>query len=236
MSQGPKVHGPGVRGAASQVFVGLIGLAVLGGVLTTLPRAEGVKLPAPAVDAPLAKPGTPIRKAVLAGGCFWGIQLVYQHVRGVTGAVSGYAGGSAATANYEAVGTDTTGHAESVEVSYDPARISYGQLLQIFFSVGHDPTTLDRQGPDYGSQYRSVIFFTDADEEKIARAYIAQLDQAGLFKSPIVTKVIKLPAFYRAEDYHQDYATRNPDNPYILINDRPKLEHFKALFPDLYVR
>src|SRR5688572_9877388 len=216
--------------------LGLIGVAILGGVLTTMARTDAVKLPAPAVDAALAAPGTPIRKAVLAGGCFWGIEYVYDRVRGVTTALSGYAGGNAATANYEAVVTGGTGHAESVEISYDPARVSYGQLLHIFFSVGHDPTTLDRQGPDYGPQYRSAIFFTDTEQEKIARAYIAQLDRAGTFKGRIVTKVTKLPAFYRAEDYHQDYATQNPTNPYIVINDLPKLRNFQALFPELYVR
>ncbi|MEO6221689.1 MAG: peptide-methionine (S)-S-oxide reductase MsrA [Vicinamibacterales bacterium] len=198
-------------------------------------RADGVRLPAPVVDTALAQPGAPIRKAVVAGGCFWGIQLVYQHVRGVTTAVSGYAGGSAETANYEAVGTDTTGHAEAVEISYDPTRVTYGQLLHVLFSVGHDPTTLNRQGPDNGSQYRSVIFFTDAEQEKIARAYIAQLDQAGTFKHPIVTQVVKLPAFYRAEDYHQDYATLHPRDPYIAINDLPKLTNFRTLFSTLYV-
>src|SRR5688500_1100788 len=198
---------------------GLIGVAILGSVLTTMARMDGVKLPAPAVDAALAAPGTPIRKAVLAGGCFWGIELVYQHVRGMTDAVSGYAGGNAATASYEAVVSGSTGHAESVEISYDPSRVTYGQLLHIFFSVGHDPTTLDRQGPDYGPQYRSAIFFTDAEQEKVARAYIAQLDRTGVFKSRIVTQVTKLPAFYRAEDYHQDYATQNPTHPYIVIND-----------------
>ena len=217
-------------------LIGLIGVAVIGGVLTTMARTDGVKLPAPVVDAALASPGAPARKAVLAGGCFWGIELVYKHVRGVTRAVSGYAGGNAATANYEAIGTGSTGHAESVEISYDPSRVSYGQLLHIFFSVGHDPTTLDRQGPDYGPQYRSAIFFSDAEQEKIALAYIAQLGQTGTFKGPIVTKVTKLPAFYRAEDYHQDYAAQNPTNPYIVINDLPKLRNFQALFPDLYVR
>ena len=214
-------------------LLALIGLAVLGGVLTTMARADAVKVPAPAVDAPLAAAGSSIKKAVIAGGCFWGIELVYQHVRGVTDSVSGYAGGSAATANYGAVGSGATEHAESVEISYDPARITYGQLLQIFFSVAHDPTTLDRQGPDYGPQYRSAIFFNDAEQEKIALAYIAQLDRAGAFKSRIVTQVTQLPAFYKAEDYHQDFATLNPSHPYIVINDLPKLRNFKALFPEL---
>ena len=217
----------------TKTLLGLIGVAVLGGVLTTMARTDAVKVPAPTVDATLAAKGSPIRKAVLAGGCFWGIELVYQHMRGVTNAVSGYAGGDAATANYDAIGSGATAHAESVEISYDPSRLTYGQILQIFFSVAHDPTTLDRQGPDYGPQYRSAIFFNDAEQEKIALAYIAQLERAGTFKSRIVTKVTKLPAFYPAEDYHQDYATRNPGNPYIVINDLPKLRNFKALFPDL---
>jgi len=216
-----------------KILVGLIGVAVFGGVLT-MARTEPVKAPAPTIDATLAAAGAPIKKAVLAGGCFWGIELVYQHVLGVTNAVSGYAGGDAATANYEATGAGATRHAESVEISYDPARVTYGQLLQIFFSVAHDPTTLDRQGPDFGPQYRSAIFFRDAEQEKIARAYIAQLDRAGTFKSRIVTEVAKLPAFYPAEDYHQDFATLNPNHPYIVINDLPKLRNFKTLFPDLY--
>ena len=196
-------------------------------------REDAVKLPAPVVDAVLSPAGTPIAKAVLAGGCFWGIEYLFEHVRGVTKAVSGYAGGNASTATYDAIETGTTGHAESVEISYDPSKISYGRLLQIFFSVGHDPTTMDRQGPDQGPQYRSVVFFTDGEQEKIARAYIAQLDKAGVFNRPIVTQLTKLPAFYAAEAYHQDYAAQNLSNPYIVINDLPKLENFKTLFPEL---
>jgi peptide-methionine (S)-S-oxide reductase len=215
-------------------ILGLLAVAVLGAVLTPSGQADAVRLPAPAVDASLAPAGTPIQKAVLAGGCFWGIEHVYEHVRGVSKAVSGYAGGDSATATYEAIGTGRTGHAEAVEISYDPARISYGQLLHVFFSVGHDPTTLDRQGPDFGPQYRSAIFFTDAEQEKIARAYIAQLDQARAFGQKIVTQVVKLPAFYAAESYHQDYARRNPDNPYIRIHDLPKLVNFRSVFPTLY--
>src|SRR5258708_8332 len=177
-------------------------------------RTEGVTLPPPAVDAALAAPGAPSRTAVLSGGCFWGVQAVYQHVRGVKTAISGYAGGSAATAHYEEVGTSRTGHPESVQVTYDPARVTYGQLLRVFFSVAHDPTTLDRQGPDDGPQYRSAIFFQDAEQERIARAYIAQLDQAHVFKGPIVTRVTNLPAFYEAEGYHQNYATLHPHDAY----------------------
>ena len=214
--------------------LGLAGVALIGCVLPAMAREEAIKLPAPAVDAPLAPQGAPIAKAVLAGGCFWGIEYLYEHVRGVSKAVSGYAGGNASTAMYESVGTGATGHAESVEISYDPSQVSYGRLLQIFFSVGHDPTTLDRQGPDQGPQYRSVVFFKDAEQEKIARAYLAQLQKAGIFRSPIVTQVVKLPAFYAAEAYHQDYAAQNLTNPYIVINDLPKLDNFRRLFPELY--
>jgi len=199
-------------------------------------RTEGVTIPAPAVDAPLAAAGTPVKTAVVSGGCFWGIQAVFQHVRGVTKALSGYAGGAASTAQYEIVSTGETGHAESVEITYDPSKITYGRLLRIFFSVAHDPTTLNRQGPDRGTQYRSVIFFRDAEQEKIARAYIAQLDQAHVFKNPIVTAVTKLPAFYEAEAYHQNYATLHPDDPYIAINDAPKVVNLQKFFPDLYQR
>jgi peptide-methionine (S)-S-oxide reductase len=214
---------------------GFAAVALLALGLTLVARTEGVTLPPPAVDAPLAAPGAPSRTAVLSGGCFWGVQAVYQHVRGVTKAISGYAGGSASTAQYEVVSTGRTGHAESVQIAYDPARVTYGQLLRVFFSVAHDPTTLNRQGPDEGTQYRSAIFFQDADQERIARAYIAQLDQAHVFKNPIVTDVTKLPAFYEAEDYHQDYATLHRHDPYIVVNDAPKVANLRALFPDLYL-
>jgi peptide-methionine (S)-S-oxide reductase len=214
---------------------GFAAVALLALGLTLVARTEGVTLPPPAVDAPLAAPGAPSRTAVLSGGCFWGVQAVYQHVRGVTKAISGYAGGSASTAQYEVVSTGRTGHAESVQIAYDPARVTYGQLLRVFFSVAHNPTTLNRQGPDEGTQYRSAIFFQDADQERIARAYIAELDQAHVFKHPIVTNVTKLPAFYDAEDYHQDYAALHPHDPYIMVNDAPKVANLRALFPDLYV-
>jgi peptide-methionine (S)-S-oxide reductase len=210
-------------------------VAVFGLGLTRVARTESVTVPSPAVDAQLAASGSPNKVAVVAGGCFWGIQAVYQHVRGVKKAVSGYAGGAANTAHYEMVGTGRTGHAESVQIFYDPAVVSYGQLLRVFFSVAHDPTTLNRQGPDDGPQYRSAIFVQDAEQEKIARAYIAQLDQARVFRSPIVTDVTKLPAFYDAEDYHQDYATLHPRDSYIMINDAPKVANLQTLFPDLYV-
>src|SRR5829696_8455240 len=216
----------------------LAGLAVIAALsfrLMTTSASEGVTVPAPEADAPLAAAGTPARTAVVAGGCFWGIEAVYRHVRGVTKAVSGYAGGAASTAHYEMVGTGRTGHAESVQITYDPSRITYGQLLRVFFSVAHDPTTLNRQGPDSGTEYRSAIFFQDAEQERIARAYVAQLDRARVFARPIVTAIAKLPAFYDAEDYHQDYARLHPDEPYIVINDAPKVVNLKKLFPDIYV-
>lgn len=190
-------------------------------------------LPDPVVDAPLArKPGK--QTAIVAGGCFWGIQLVFQHVRGVKNAISGYSGGTVASPEYEEVGTGKTGHAESVKITFDPAQITYGQLLKVFFSVGHDPTQLNRQGPDTGTQYRSVIFYADEEQKHIAEAYIAQLEQAKSFPRSIVTQVVPLKAFYDAETYHQNYATLHPDNPYIAINDAPKLEHLRQQLPDLY--
>jgi peptide-methionine (S)-S-oxide reductase len=184
------------------------------------------------VDAP--KQQGALQTAVLSGGCFWGVQGVYEHVKGVQKVVSGYAGGDRSTAQYETVGTGTTGHAESVQITFDPAKVSYGELLQIFFSVAHDPTQLNRQGPDSGSQYRSAIVYSDDAQKNIANAYIAQLDQAGVFHRPIVTKVAHLKGFYPAEGYHQDYLALNPTNPYIAINDLPKIENLKRLFPDYY--
>lgn len=172
--------------------------------------------------------------AVLAGGCFWGVQAVYQRVHGVSQAVSGYAGGTAATARYEAVGSGSTGHAEAVRITYDPRQVSYGRLLQIFFSVAHDPTQLDRQGPDQGPQYRSTVFPEDPRQERIARAYIAQLDRARSFPRPLVTTIEAGRRFYPAESYHQDYLTRHPDNPYIVANDMPKLDELKRMFPERY--
>ena len=195
--------------------------------------AQSVKLPDPTIDAPLAKTRGQ-QTAVLAGGCFWGIQLVYQHVKGVTSATSGYSGGSANNADYKLVSTGTTGHAESVKITYDPSQLSYGQLLKIYFSVAHDPTQLNRQGPDVGTQYRSAIFYTDGEQQRIAQAYIDQLQSAKVYTRPIVTKIVPLSAFYRAEDYHQDYATLHPYEPYIMFNDLPKLANFKATFPTFY--
>ncbi|CDG82490.1 methionine-S-sulfoxide reductase [Janthinobacterium agaricidamnosum NBRC 102515 = DSM 9628] len=186
----------------------------------------------PAVDLPAGT--SHAETAVFAGGCFWGVQGVFQHVRGVSSALSGYAGGSASTAHYESVGAGDTGHAEAVKVTYDPAVISYGRLLQIFFSVAHNPTLLNRQGPDTGTQYRSAIFPANPQQHQVAQAYIAQLDASKAFKAPIVTKIEDGKGFYTAEAYHQDYLTRYPDNPYIAINDLPKVDNLKRVLPQLY--
>jgi len=188
-------------------------------------------LPAPEVLS-VAKPG--LQSIVLAGGCFWGIEAVFEHIKGVTDAVSGYAGGTKAQADYETVSTGTTGHAESVKVTFDPAQVSLEKLLQVFFSVAHDPTQLNRQGPDVGPQYRSAIFFADDEQAQAARAYIDQLTKAKVFSRPIVTQVVKLEGFYPAEAYHQNFAARNPTYPYIVYNDRPKVENLKKQFPELY--
>jgi peptide-methionine (S)-S-oxide reductase len=203
-------------------------------VAPLMARAEtAVAVPPPAAEAPAQ--GAGLETAVLAGGCFWGIQAVYQHVKGVTNAVSGYAGGAQKDADYNAVSSGSTGHAEAVKVTFDPRQVSYGKILQIYFSVAHDPTQLNRQGPDSGTQYRSEIFPQSEAQLKAAKDYIAQLDAAHAFKKPIVTKTATLKAaFYAAEDYHQDYATRHPMQPYIAINDAPKVEHLKAMYPDLY--
>ena len=194
---------------------------------------NGVSVPAPSVDAALANNRSE-QTAVLAGGCFWGMQAVFQHVKGVINATSGYSGGSSVTAEYEVVSTGQTGHAESVKITYDPSQITYGRILQIFFSVAHDPTQLNRQGPDEGAQYRSAIFYGNDEQKQIAETYISQLDQAKVFPRRIVTQVVPLKAFYPAEAYHQDYATRHPDNPYIVYNDAPKVAHLKQQFPELY--
>jgi peptide-methionine (S)-S-oxide reductase len=186
----------------------------------------------PAIDEPTAQAASEV--AVLAGGCFWGVQGVFQHVEGVTNAVSGYAGGAKDTAHYEVVGSGATGHAEAVRITYDPRKISYGRLLQIYFSVAHNPTELNRQGPDTGTQYRSAIFPTSAEQARVAKAYIAQLDQEHAFKAAIVTRVEPGKNFYPAEAYHQDYLTRNPRQPYIVYNDLPKITELKRLFPDFY--
>ena len=197
-------------------------------------RAETINraIPAPVVDAPAIASGPQV--AVLAGGCFWGLQGMFEHVRGVTKVVAGYSGGNADTAHYEMVGTETTGHAESVQITFDPKQITYGQLLQLYFSVAHDPTQLNRQGPDRGPSYRSEIFYATAEQERVARAYVAQLTKANIFKSPIVTKIEPLRGFYAAEDYHQDYLIHNPTQPYIVYNDLPKIEALKRVYPQMY--
>jgi peptide-methionine (S)-S-oxide reductase len=195
--------------------------------------AIAVAIPDPAVDAPLATTKGE-QTAVIAGGCFWGIEAVFEHVKGVTGVRSGYSGGSANTAHYEVVSTGKTGHAESVRITYDPSKITYGRLLKVFFSVAHDPTQLNRQGPDTGTQYRSAIFYANEDQKRIAQAYIDQLNEAKVFEQPIVTQVVALNSFYEAEAYHQDYALQHQDEPYIRIHDLPKVANLRKQFPDLY--
>jgi peptide-methionine (S)-S-oxide reductase len=214
------------------VFMMLLGMAGIGLRVSSSAAEDARLLPPPVLDAP-AGPATSA-VAVLAGGCFWGVQGVFQHVEGVTSAVSGYAGGDGATAQYERVGSGTTGHAESVQVTFDPRKISYGRLLQIYFSVAHDPTELNRQGPDFGTQYRSAIFPTDPEQARVAKAYIAQLNQAHAFDGAIVTSVEPDRAFYPAESYHQDFLTLHPTYPYIVVNDLPKIAQLKRLFPDSY--
>ena len=214
------------------IIVVLLGAVV--GLQGFSSAAESARsIPPPTLDEPADAQATS-EVAILAGGCFWGVQGVFQHVEGVTRAVSGYAGGAADTAHYEMVSSNTTGHAESVRVTFDPRRISYGRILQIYFSVAHDPTELNRQGPDLGTQYRSAIFPTNPQQERIAEAYIAQLNQTHAFDAPVVTKIEPDRAFYPAEDYHQDFLARNLRYPYIVINDLPKIENLKRLFPELY--
>jgi peptide-methionine (S)-S-oxide reductase len=214
-------------------------VAVLAGVVMHGSRGSVVAsekvtaLPKPAVDEPLAA-SSGQETAVVAGGCFWGIQAVFQHVKGVVSATSGYSGGSAKTAEYEIVSTGTTNHAESVKIVYDPSKITYGQLLQVFLSVAHDPTQLNRQDPDEGTQYRSVIFYGNDEQKKIADDYIAQLEQAKVFSHKIVTQVVPLKGFYPAEGYHQNYAALHPDNPYIARFDLPKVANLQQMYPQLY--
>jgi len=190
-------------------------------------------IPAPALDTPAAE-ATGQQTAVLAGGCFWGLQGMFEHVQGVTKVVAGYSGGQKATAHYEMVGTERTGHAETVAITFDPAKISYGQLLRLYFAVAHDPTELDRQGPDSGPSYRSEIFFESPTQERIARAYVAQLTSAKVFDGPIVTKIEPAKGFFPAEDYHQDFLVHHPDHPYIVRNDLPKVDALKRVYPQLY--
>lgn len=202
------------------------------GIAPSRAAEDAVIIPAPAADV---KAADGIQTAVIAGGCFWGVQGVFQHTSGIVNAVSGYAGGSKSTADYQMVSTGATGHAESVEIKYDPKKISYGKILQIFFSVAHDPTQLNRQGPDTGTQYRSAIFTNSEEQKKVAEAYIAQLNAAKVFKKPIVTKVGALEGFYPAEAYHQDYLTLHPNQPYIVYNDIPKVQNLKKIFADNYI-
>jgi peptide-methionine (S)-S-oxide reductase len=208
-------------------FLGLAGLTSLAASLTL----GAASLPGPSVDEYRSEKKT--ETVVLAGGCFWGVEAVYDAVKGVSDAVAGYAGGSKSTAHYEMVSTGATGHAESVEIVFDPSQISFGQLLKIYFSVVHDPTELNRQGPDEGTQYRSEIFYTSEEQKRVAEAYIQQLSAAKVFRRPIVTKVAPLQAFYRAEDYHQDYVAHNPHQPYVAYNDLPKLTNLRAEYPEL---
>ncbi len=200
---------------------------------TSIASEKAVKLPAPALDEPAGQ-ASARETAVFAGGCFWGVQAVFQHTRGVLNAVSGYAGGQQASANYDSVGTGRTGHAESVQISYDPKQISYGKLLQIYFSVAHDPTQLNRQGPDSGTQYRSAVFYINPGQKEVAERYVAQLEAARLFPGKIVTQLTPLKAFYPAEAYHQDYATLNPHSPYIAQFDLPKIANLKTMMPEVY--
>ena len=222
-----------VIGYARPVLLIIALLALTGIGLGAYPSAakDGRAIPAPALDEPH---DATFEVAVLAGGCFWGVQGVYQHVRGVTNAVSGYSGGDKETVQYETVSTGTTAHAESVKITFDPGKITYGRLLQIYFSVAHDPTELNRQGPDVGTSYRSAIFYTSDEQRRISEAYIAQLEDAHVFGRPIVTQVTPLQGFYNAESYHQDYALHNPDNPYILVCDRPKIAALRQQFPELF--
>jgi peptide-methionine (S)-S-oxide reductase len=226
---------------AGWIGLGIVVVAVLlmvGGrrmVMGTVMGAQATRkepIPAPALEEPTstAKHET----AVFAGGCFWGVQTTFQRIKGVTATTAGYSGGSAATATYNQVSSESTGHAESVKIVFDPARISYGTLLRVFFSVVHDPTQLNRQGPDVGTSYRSVIFYTSPEQQKVAAAYIAQLDDAHVFPKKIVTQVTPLKAFYDGEDYHQDYAEKNPNNPYIQVCDVPKVAALKEQFPELF--
>jgi peptide-methionine (S)-S-oxide reductase len=217
------------------LIVGALLCVPLVALVSGLARAAepAVVIPPPTQDAaPAAAGGT--QTVVLAGGCFWGMQAVYEHTKGVTQAVSGYAGGQKDTAHYQTVSTGTTGHAESVSVTFDPREISYGKILQIYFSVAHNPTELNYQGPDEGTQYRSTIFYANDDQKRVAAAYIAQLGQAHVFSAPIVTKLEPLSGFYPAEDYHQDFAVTHPSYPYIVFNDLPKVDNLKKLFADYY--
>jgi peptide-methionine (S)-S-oxide reductase len=218
------------------LFSGIVAIALL--AIAAIPSAANPPrtnsaFPKPVVDQPVA-PTKGKQTAVISGGCFWGIQAVYEHTKGVISATSGYTGGESGTAHYEMVGTGKTGHAESVKIEFDPSKITYGQILMIFFSVAHNPTELNKQGPDWGPQYRSSIFYGDEEQKKIAEAYIAQLDAAKVYSQKIATVVVPFTTFYKAEAYHQDYLKYHPDLPYIVINDLPKIANLKKQYPELY--
>jgi peptide-methionine (S)-S-oxide reductase len=227
---------PGLFAMARRPMLALCALVAGAAIWHAMPSfaAEAaVVIPAP-VDEVAATSASGMQTAVFAGGCFWGVQGVFQHVKGVTNAVSGYAGGSASTARYDTIGSGRTGHAEAVRISFDPKQVSYGKLLQIYFSVAHNPTELNRQGPDTGTQYRSTVFPVDAEQARVAKSYIAQLDKTKVFGQAIATTIEPGKTFYPAEAYHQDFLTRNPSHPYIVINDIPKVENLKRIFPDAY--
>jgi peptide-methionine (S)-S-oxide reductase len=223
---------PWFRRASGVLAVGVVAVGIAMAATSASRAADAVAVPAPAFDPAPSASG--LQKAVLAGGCFWGIQAVFQHVKGVTAVLSGYSGGHLKNPTYENVFTETTGHAETVLISYDPAQVSFGTLLQVFFSVGHNPTELNRQGPDVGPSYRSNVFYVNDAQKAVAEAYIAQLDKARVFSRPIVTRVDAFSTFYPAEDYHQDFLINHPTYPYIVVNDLPKLENFKRLLPAVY--
>ena len=225
-----------LRRLSGPLAIAVVGALLAGGLFwnggSTVAAEEAVTIPAPALDP--ADASGALQTAIIAGGCFWGVQGVFQHTEGVDSAVSGYAGGTVENPSYEQVTTGATGHAEAVAIRYDPHKISYGKILQIFFSVAHDPTTLNRQGPDVGTQYRSAIYTTTDEQKRVAEAYVAELNAAKVYDAPIVTEIAPLKQFYKAEDYHQDYATIHPTQPYIVYNDLPKIENLKTMFPDYW--
>ncbi len=220
------------RGIAIAVIVAFVAWSAVRSI-GAKPNEPKFPFPKPAVDEPLSSTKGQAT-AVLAGGCFWGVQAVFEHLKGVTSVAAGYSGGHVESPGYEMVSTGLTGHAESVSITFDPAQISYGQILMVYFSVAHDPTQLNRQGPDSGSQYRSAIFYSNDEQKRIAVAYVAQIDAAKVYPARIVTQIAPIQAFYRAEEYHQDYLKNHPHEPYIVYNDLPRLEHLKTQFPELY--
>jgi peptide-methionine (S)-S-oxide reductase len=221
------------KGFALALIAGLLLWTAVRSIGARPPATPGVPFPKPAIDEPLAT-AKGQESAVLAGGCFWGVQGVFEHLKGVTSVPAGYSGGRMKSPSYEMVSWGLTGHAESVSIAFDPSQITYGQILMVYFAVAHDPTQLNRQGPDTGSQYRSAIFYSDDPQKRIAQAYVAQLDAARVYAKKIVTQIVPFEAFYPAEDYHQDYLANHPNDPYIVYNDLPKLEHLKQQFPELY--